>query len=58
MKEGKTKLKKEVEKVFLSTQVLWKNPPDPNFMKPIKKLGNLSWQMPVGLVFEAYTYWV
>lgn len=52
------KLKKEVEKVFLSTQVLWKNPPDPKFMKPIKKLGNLSWQMLVGLVFEAYTYWV
>lgn len=53
----KTKLKKEVEKVFLSTQVLWKNPPDPNFMKPIIKLGSLPWQTPVALVFEAYTYW-
>lgn len=55
--ERQSKKKKVVGKVFLSTQVPWKNPPDPNFMKPIKKLGNLSWQMPVGLVFEAYAYW-
>lgn len=52
-RRSRKKKKKVVGKVFLSTQVLWKNPPDPNFMKPIKKLGNLSWQMPMGLVFEA-----
>lgn len=61
MQERKMKLKrrkKRWRKSFFLLNSCGKNPPDPNFMKAIKRLGNLSWQMPVGLVVEAYTYWV